>query len=40
MTITYFARVRGVSLVLYEKLAHIVPTVDHSKWLPVALYNK
>jgi hypothetical protein len=40
MSITYFARVPGVSLVLYKKLAHVVRTEDCSKWLLLALYNK
>ena len=39
MTITYFARVVGVSPVFSEKLAHIVPTKHRSWWLLVALYK-
>ena len=39
MTVTYFARVVGVSLIFSEKLAHIVPTVHQSCWLLVALYK-
>ena len=39
MTITYFARVVGVSPVFSEKHAHIVPTVHRSWWLLVALYK-
>ena len=39
MTTTYIARVRGVSPALSEKLAHVVPTQNCSKWLLVALYN-
>ena len=38
MTITYFAKVVGISPVFSEKLAHIVPTVHRSWWLLVALY--
>ena len=39
MTITYFAKVVGISPVFSEKLAHIVPTKHRSWWLLVALYK-
>ena len=39
MTITYFARAVGVSPILSEKLAHIVPIVHRSWWLLVAQYK-
>jgi hypothetical protein len=39
VTITYFAKVVGVSPVFSEKLVHIVPTVHRSWWLLMALYK-